>query len=330
MDDSQQRTEPGVACPPASPTGSRVTPEPDESVRQRLARAQARVERLAVYRCTHEGFWRHFGGAAPWGVLEAQALGYELPGWTRGAIGVLDACFLTDALACLKPTRVLELGAASGGSTLVMLRAMRLLGAPLAPWPGGASILSLDLHPRCFSDQSRPTGAAVDECDPALAPFRRVVAPAQSFDLSRLLPPGACDFAFIDADHRHPWPTIDALASLGALRPGSWIALHDIDLPAAAERYERKRGVKVSWHEHGAKWLFEAWPLAKFAGEGACANIGMVRTPRTTGELAEVCASLAATAAVREWEATPPPRAIEVLRWAGWRGPVAGGKPEAN
>ncbi len=330
MESPQPTSEPGVACPPATLTaaGSPQSSGQSDKARDGLARGLARVGRLEQYRATHERVQRLLGAGAPWGVLEAQALTYELPAWTRGAIGVLDACFLTDVLAAMRPVRVLEVGAASGGSTLVMLRALRMLGAPLGA--AGASVLSLDLHPRCFSDQTRATGAAVDECEPSLAPFRRVIAPAQSFDLPRLVSPGACDFAFIDADHRHPWPSIDALACLGALRPGCWMALHDIDLPAAAERYERKRGVKVSWHEHGAKWLFEAWPLAKFAGEGACANIGMVRTPASAPELAMLAGAIGRCAAERTWEATPPPRALEVLRWTGWREAERKGAPEAN
>ena len=109
--------------------------------------------------------------------------------------------------------------------------------------------------------------------------------------LSQSAPPASIDLTFIDANHYHPWPLLDLLHLTVAARPWSWVVLHDINLPAVSPAFQ-------AW---GAKWLFEAWPLAKVTGGGADANIGAVQLPGDPRALIPMAARLLE----RPWEFPP-------------------------
>jgi len=234
-----------------------------------------------------------------------------MPSWAGGAIGVLDACFLYDLIAALRPTHLIEIGTASGGSTATMLRALHDHDIPLTD-AQGPTLRSFDLHPFCFSARTKPVGAAIHELVLHLAHGVSFTTGATSLDAGRTLAGFNAQLAFIDAEHRHPWPTIDLLALLPAMAPGAWVVLHDIDLPAAASRYEAAHSTRVDWHHAGAQWLYEAWPFEKLAGLGKASNIGAIALPdqpltraQWRSELAEVLA--------RPFEVTPPPDAAALL-----------------
>ena len=105
------------------------------------------------------------------------------------------------------------------------------------------------------------------------------------------------DLAFIDGDHRHPWPLLDLLHLAPVLAAGAWVALHDVALarilPSCASR--------------GAEWLFDLWPGEKLAGTGDAENIGAVRLPVALAELLPMAVQLIERAT---WEAQPGPAAV--------------------
>lgn len=189
----------------------------------------------------------------------------ELP---PGNVGPANLCFLAAVTSATGATRLLEIGTASGTSTalLATIAASTLAerGEALPP----VLIDSIDKKSACLFDAARPIGYMVRERAPELASRVRIHTELDSFHAAKVAAAGSVDLAFIDGNHQHPWPLIDALNLLPLLRPGGWLVLHDIDLPAVAERMQIEP-------RHGATWLFEGWPGAKLAS----GNIGIVAVP---------------------------------------------------
>lgn len=254
------------------------------------SKGQQRLARLRANTAMHRVLRTRFGLKADDEALARVAEFYETPAWAVGCIGVVDAMFLYDMVAGVRPERIIEIGVASGGSTSLLLRALADAGLTARDERGEARLRSFDLHPFCYFDRTRPVGSAVAEMCPDLADGLDLRRGMTAIDAGRLLAGGGAALAFVDGDHRHPAPTADVLALAPALAPGAWIVLHDIDLPAAAKRYEANHATRVDWHHAGAEVLFEHWPFEKLRGAGDAANIGAVRVPTgramTRGDLA--------------------------------------------
>ena len=213
---------------------------------------------------------------------------YRRPKWGRGMITEDDARFLHDLILEVRPSVAIELGVASGCSSAVILEAMRQGAAPAR----GTWLHAFDISERCYFDPSHATGDAVAELTPWNAPHYVFTAGDVLLARERLAGLNA-PFAFIDANHLHPWATADLLGLVPAMAPGSWVALHDIRLPFVPGRTD-PRG-------HGARHLFEAWPGEKRHG-GTNDNIGAIRLPQNREEVK----SIAHASLRRPWEVTLP------------------------
>lgn len=182
------------------------------------------------------------------------------PSWVLQEINDTEAKFITDLIDFCQPTTVIEIGVGSGWSSLCILQA-------LAALPVESELISYDIRSCCAWNELKATGSVVNEVAPHLLPlwsFR----PGNSATAAQENDGLEAGLAFIDADHAHPWPTLDLLALLAILSPGSWVVLHDIE----------KIGPKGEFH--GAKTLFETWPEAdRQRGYGEASNIGAVRIP---------------------------------------------------
>src|SRR5204863_7491472 len=76
-------------------------------------------------------------------------------------------------------------------------------------------VATYDISPRCYFDQNHRVGDAAREILPArLLEFIRFRNPANSADVARDYRQARLRFLFIDAMHRHPWPTLDLLTTL--------------------------------------------------------------------------------------------------------------------
>jgi len=231
---------------------------------------------------THAMMCAHFN-IAPCEARLSQTLdNSRLPEWAQGGVSRTDASFLFDLVRAVDPRLILELGVAAGGSSLVMLRTLEAIGRPITDGEGEPVIRAFDLHPFCYCARTKPIGSGMLEAAPALARGVRFTPRTTSLDLPAVFESASVDLAFIDADHRHPWPTVDLLAMLPTLRPGAWVALHDIELPEIARRHEARTGEAVNWHEHGARLLFNAWPFEKIRSSDDPSNIGALRVDDPT------------------------------------------------
>ena len=197
---------------------------------------------------------------------------FALPEWVEGFIGHLEAAFLWDIIEATRPSRIVEIGTASGVSTSMLLAAADHF------CDEDTKVYSFDVATECYFDTDRPLASAISEMAPELVNRACLYANANAVNAASCFKVGDVDFAFIDGEHAHPAPTIDLLSLLYAIKPGAWVVLHDIELT----RIRPEHG-KASWQEEtGAERLFDSWPYEKIQLSGDTPverNIGAIRMP---------------------------------------------------
>jgi glycosyltransferase involved in cell wall biosynthesis/predicted O-methyltransferase YrrM len=228
---------------------------------------------------------RRFGHAAS-GADTLRAM-YRPPSWTRGVISGGDAEFLLELVTGIMPRRILELGVASGTSAAALLCALDQLDDQGT----GRELYSCDVRSTCYFDAQRAVGAATREMYPHHRARWVLNTDSDARRISRQLDPASIDLVFIDANHCHPWPLLDLLHVTTVVKPGSWIALHDIALPRLHPQFQ----------VYGPQWLFRAWPFNKIHGIDGSANIGAVQLPADLRQLLPMAHALLD----RPWEHVP-------------------------
>lgn len=211
------------------------------------------------------------------------------PAWITGYIAFEDAQFLFARVLTSGADPLLEIGTASGLSTAILCHAAHAVR--LAGEVGDAfTIESYDIDERFYADRSRRVGDAAREMlEPALLEHVTFRSPATAADVSAHHGPETLAFAFIDAAHTHPWPTLDLLTLLPTLSPGAEVVLHDINLPIARPETQH-------W---GAKHLFDGLDVERKLGRGDPPNIGSIRVPQDKSAFRE---QLLAILHGYEWE----------------------------
>lgn len=212
---------------------------------------------------------------------------YKPPAWATGYISGGDTEFLLELVTGVRPESVLELGVASGASSAALLFALD----HLPPTANGRSLLSCDVRPSCYFDNTRGTGSAVDEMYPGHQTRWTLNTDTDARRLSQSIAPATFDLLFIDANHSHPWPLLDLLHLVHVAKPGAWVALHDIQLPI----------LNPSYQVYGPMWLFDAWPFDKEHGLDGSRNIGAVQLPDDLRQLVPMARELFE----RSWEHAP-------------------------
>ncbi|MFL6590469.1 MAG: class I SAM-dependent methyltransferase [Chthoniobacterales bacterium] len=188
-----------------------------------------------------------------------------------GGIGSRDYFFLTCMVSILAPHRVIEIGTLTGFSTAIIAAAIHRQHGTQS----GITVDTVDSHTHCSIDTSRPIGFEIAELVPNLASNIRIHTGRESDLVSELASRGEFDLAFIDADHRHPWPLLDVLRLAPSIKPQGWIVLHDIQLGSyGASELEAGRGLEGRT-PYGAEWLFDRWPFRKIRSF----HIGAVELP---------------------------------------------------
>jgi hypothetical protein len=298
-----------LATPVAPPRPARVGPPPLAEVLGHPASAPRRLAHLRATVPPVRPVPRRFGRKSDARALERVADVCRPVPWIDGYLSLTDAVFLYDMVTSVKPDRVLEIGTASGYSAAVILTALHDAGVPLRHADGGAALVSYDLSPVCYWDPSHPVGDAVAELVPDLR-HGLELRQGTSLDASRDFADAPAGLAFVDANHAHPWPTIDLLLVSRVMQPGAWMVMHDVRLQACRRLYEKRTGLPAGWTQTGAEVAFGSWPHEKLPDtSGPGANIGAVRLPGTRRLAAP---DLEAALAV-PWEETPPPEVLGAI-----------------
>ncbi|WP_315385740.1 class I SAM-dependent methyltransferase [Microvirgula aerodenitrificans] len=167
----------------------------------------------------------------------------QRPKWTVASISEYDAAFFSGLVMAVKPRKIVEVGVASGWGSVMLLKALEAAGVEDHHYIG------VDIAERFFYDANYATGQAVGEVVPSLASRYHLLTGRSIAEVAPELG-GGIDFAFIDAHHMHPWATLDLLSLLPFLVPGTWVAMHDLNLCRKEDQEHRNRG---------PKYLFDAW-----------------------------------------------------------------------
>ena len=183
------------------------------------------------------------GELDPAGLSLTKQLYLQRPGWAAASFSEYDSAFFAGLAMAVKPQKIVEVGVASGWGSVVLLRALD--DAEIKDF----KYFGVDISERFFLDSKYRTGQAVEEILPEMSDRYRLLT-GQSISEAAPEIGADIDFAFIDADHKHPWATLDLLSLLTFLAPESWIALHDISL-CLLDSEEH--------HNRGPKYLFDAW-----------------------------------------------------------------------
>src|SRR5437763_9633014 len=132
-----------------------------------------------------------------------------------GGIGSRDYFFLTALVSILAPRRVIEIGTLTGFSTAIIAAAIyRQHGER-----NRITVETIDADTHCSIDRSRPIGFEIPDLIPDLVSTVRIHTGRESDVVRDLAAPGEFGLAFIDADHRHPWPLLDVLRLAPYFRP---------------------------------------------------------------------------------------------------------------
>lgn len=148
--------------------------------------------------------------------------------------------YIQRLIAQHRPKRVVEIGTASGMTTGFMAHFMAE--------NGGESITSIDLSAKFFGDADKPVGYLASKVYPDTQIDMQILPRTSALDFARL--GGPWDLAFIDANHQHPWPTVDTLALAPHLRGPKIVIHHDLQL---YRRFRVMRGI-------GPRVLFNEMP----------------------------------------------------------------------
>lgn len=182
------------------------------------------------------------------------------PQWAGGGIGKNDMIFLAQLLREAGPRSILEVGVASGLSSVLMLEATSRSDQV-------CTVIGVDVQEAFFLDSSYRTAQLVDDLASEHASrYRLLIAESAAHAMATI--DTAIDFVFIDGNHMHPWATFDLLAVLPHLSPNAWVAFHDINLNLVPRHKHRNRG---------SKYVYEHWYGEKRHSSVALPMIGAIK-----------------------------------------------------
>jgi predicted O-methyltransferase YrrM len=213
--------------------------------------------------------WREVIGSTPDAFVDS--FYSTRPDWITGSLSHHDARFLFRQTLEASPTVAVEIGTASGLSTAVICYALSFANQAGAV-PSDFRVVSYDIDRRFYADRKRRVGDAAREMIPAdLLAHITFRAPAIAADVRKHHGLNEVAFLFLDANHQHPWPTLDLLAVLDYLGSGAIVILHDINLPL------RLPDTEAHW---GVKYLFDDSNVDKATSrEKLLPNVGRITIP---------------------------------------------------
>ena len=144
------------------------------------------------------------------------------PGW--GSTSAPEMHYITSVLERLAPQNIAEIGVASGITSAIICMEMKRLGLQ-------STFYALDYSETFFGDKSKKVGYIMESIEKGDTDYKLLLKKT-TLDLYDMAPSLALDFVFIDANHQHPWPTLDTIAVLPHMRTGakSVIVHHDLRL----------------------------------------------------------------------------------------------------
>ena len=137
-------------------------------------------------------------------------------GWQLGGI---QPYFINGLIRKIKPKNCLEVGVANGGSSILILNAIKDIP--------DSHLISLDLNTQLYYDQSKKTGYRVNQYFPELTKNWRLLTGEQPHKFLIKLKM-KFDFAFLDTAHSAPGEILNFIEILPFLNENAIFILHDI------------------------------------------------------------------------------------------------------
>lgn len=194
--------------------------------------------------------------------------------------GIRDACemsksdhgFLCGLIRQFRPRKILELGVAEGGTTAVIMNALKCADCR-------STVYSVDLREKFYKDPSRETGYVYHDLKE-----RITGGSTHRFLLGKALPEvigqigDSIDFAILDTTHQLPGEILDFLCLLPFMKEHGVIVLHDIGVYYGS--YFSDELYRVAHTRIATKILFDVVKGRKYynACPGDIPNIGAFQT----------------------------------------------------
>ncbi len=221
------------------------------------------------------------------------------PSNAKGSLSHKQVKFLYEQVLAKKPKVAAELGVASGVSSAIILYGLQTLKKHKLG-SANTQLHSFDIMQKCYWSDDLDVGYVVNLMIPEEAQNYILHIPYTSVDLGKFHLPNSIDFLFIDANHRHPWPSIDLLCALPYLTPDALVCLHDINLPLMNNNFTT----------YGVQCLFNAVELEKFISTEDIPNIGSIQLDGNHKKLESTLIDLIKN---KKWEANVDPKTKQHL-----------------
>lgn len=155
-------------------------------------------------------------------ILEAHKLHWKTG---YGSISPAEAQFIRDLIGSEKPKKFLEVGTASGLSTGLIANSLETISSDQI------QLDSVDLDTNFWVDRTKKTGFLAEEIFQGKMVNVNLVRGLNAPTFTRKIKGNDLyDMMFIDANHQHPWPTLDMIVLLPFLKQSGIIIHHDLAL----------------------------------------------------------------------------------------------------
>ncbi len=147
-----------------------------------------------------------------------------LPQWAKREVStsVKRFAFFMGLLDKIRPTAMAEVGVSAGTlSACLLYKATRL--------NPDVRLFGIDFGDHLYYDDSIPIAAAIMESFPDLLDNFSLHTGKTALDADEVIDQ-PLDFVYVDANHLHPWASIDCLCLVPHLRPDAVIGFHDTAL----------------------------------------------------------------------------------------------------
>lgn len=148
----------------------------------------------------------------------------RLPQWAVREVStsVERFAFHMGVLERFRPEVMAEVGVSAGAlSCALLLKALQYTDSPL--------LYGIDFGQTTYFNGQRRIGEILETVLPELLPLHRLHTQATALDADDIIK-HPLDFLYIDANHCHPWASIDCLCLLPHLKRGAVIGFHDTAL----------------------------------------------------------------------------------------------------
>lgn len=140
-----------------------------------------------------------------------------------GQIARSEAEFLIHRVLDRRPRLMVEIGTAGGASTAHLLMARDLLG-------GQGRVVAIEALDHCYFDPSKPPAFLVERTFGVVPDRYDLHCGKTCLDLAGIVGGRRIELLFIDANHSHPWATMDTILALPFITEETLLVYHDINL----------------------------------------------------------------------------------------------------